>query len=65
MSYVSYLPVSADGNAATATCPSTCVDTFHREFPQPISSDIEMRLCRGQAQKDEETAIGNVELYVM
>ena len=67
-SYVSYLPVfQAGGNAATAACPTglTCVDTFHREFPQPISSDIEMRLCRGQAEIDEEIIIGNVEIYVM
>ena len=62
--HVSYLPVS---DAATATCQNslTCVDTFHREFPQPISSSIEMRLCRGQAQDDEEIAIGNVEIYVL
>ena len=67
MSYVSYLPVSAGGDATDATCPTdlTCVDTFHREFPQPISSDIEMRLCRGQAQPDEEIAVGNVEIYVL
>ena len=63
--YVSYLPVS--GGATTATCQNglTCVGTFHREFPQPISSDIEMRLCRGQAEDDEEIAIGNVEIYVL
>ena len=63
--YVSYLPVG--GDATTATCQNslTCVDTFHREFPQPISSDIEMRLCRGQAEDDEEIAIGNVEIYVL
>ena len=67
MSYVSYLPVSAVGNATDATCPTglTCVDTFHREFPQPISSSIEMRLCRGQPQYDEEIAVGNVEIYVL
>ena len=67
MSYVSYLPVSVGGDATDAACPTglTCVDTFHREFPQPISSDIEMRLCRGQAQDDEEIAIGNVEIYVL
>ena len=67
MSYVSYLPVSAGGDATDAACPTglTCVDTFHREFPQPISSDIEMRLCRGQAQDDEEIAIGNVEIYIL
>ena len=67
-SYVSYLPVfQVGGNAATATCPTdlTCVDTFHREFPQPISSDIEMRLCRGQEEDDEEIIIGNVEIYVL
>ena len=66
MLYVSYLPVSAGGDATTATCLNgvTCVSTFHREFPQPISSDIEMRLCRGQAESDEEIAIGNVDIYV-
>ena len=67
MSHVSYVPVSADGDATTATCPNDvmCVDTFHREFPQPIFSDIEMRLCRGQAESDEEIAIGNVDIYIL
>ena len=65
-SYVSYLPVfQAGGNAAACPTDKTCPHTFHREFPQPISSDIEMRLCRGQRQYDEEIAIGNVEIHVL
>ena len=65
-SYVSYLPVfQVSGNAAACPTDKTCPHTFHREFPQPISSDIEMRLCRGQEEDDEEIVIGNVEIYVL
>ena len=64
-SYVSYLPVFTDGAAAACPTGKSCVDTFHREFPQPISSDIEMRLCRGQEEIDEEIIMGNVEIYVL
>ena len=69
LKYVSYLPIIDVGDSSSAaTCPShlqQCEDTFHREFPQPISSDIEMRLCRGQAEDDEEIMIGNVDIYVL
>ena len=65
--YISYLPILGEsGSTTSTTClHGTCVDTFHREFPQPISSDIEMRLCRGQPELDEEIIIGNVEIYVL
>jgi len=65
--YESHLPV-LDGkrHAITEAYPSgfTCEGTFHRDFSEPVSSDIEMRLCSGTQQYDEEITIGNVEVYV-
>jgi len=56
-----------NGNATATACPSgsTCEVTFHREFSKPVSSDIEMRLCVGQEEEDEEITIRNAEIYVL
>jgi len=58
--YISYLPVIDDnnGNAIAAACRQD-------SFSEPVSSDIEMRLCRGLEEADEEITLKKMELYVL
>ena len=38
--------------------------TFYRQLPQPTTDNIEMRVCRGQDQNDEDILITFVEIFV-
>ena len=37
---------------------------FHRELPQATTDDIEMRVCRDQLARNEDTPLQSVEIYV-
>ena len=48
-----------------SSSPKSCSPSFFRKFEQPVTEDIEMRLCRDQNRTSEDEGIhfGNMEIY--
>ena len=49
----------------SACCDFNNPPWFCTALPQPTTSDIEMRVCHDQAQGDEDTVLGLVDIFVM
>jgi len=46
-------------------CAQLGMPWFYRKTPVPLSENIEVRICKDQAHSDEDTAIEEMEIYIL
>ena len=52
------------GSLETVCCQAAGLPWFHKRLSAPTNDNIEMRICASSATNDEDTTVGNYDIYV-